>query len=236
MVWMCLKSAAAGGALSAHLAEEHGAIVKGITLSSEQLEAAEARLATAGLTTQVQLRLEDYRETTGQFDRIASIEMIEAVGEAWWPVYFRRIADLLKPGGHAVIQAITIDAARFEGYRSSPDFIQRYIFPGGMLPTTGIIAAEAEAAGLVPRIEKSFGPDYARTLCEWRRRFHDAWPKIVNLGYPAHFPRTLGLLPRLLSGGFRDPADGCSPHHPEKTRVTMHAPDATDARHRMGRG
>ena len=175
------------GALAAHLAGKHGASVKGITLSNEQLEAGNARLEQAGLSAQAQLHLEDYRETTGQFDRIVSIEMIEAVGEAWWPAYFRQIADLLKPGGHAVIQAITIDAARFDGYRSTPDFIQRYIFPGGMLPTTGIIAEQAEAAGLVPRIERSFGADYARTLSQWRRQFQDAWPKISDLGYPAHF-------------------------------------------------
>jgi cyclopropane-fatty-acyl-phospholipid synthase len=116
--------------------------------------------------------------------------MIEAVGEENWPAYFTTLHDRLKPGGAAVLQAITIDEALYPRYRSKPDFIQRYIFPGGMLPTKTAIAAEAHAAGLTVETIETFGASYALTLAEWRRRFEAHWPQIAALGFDERFRRT----------------------------------------------
>ncbi len=112
----------------------------------------------------------DYRDIVGRYDRIASIEMIEAVGERYWPVYFAKLRASLRNGGIAVLQAITIDERRFAGYRKHPDFIQRYIFPGGQLPTASIIEREAARAGLKLVHWESFGDSYAKTLREWREQ------------------------------------------------------------------
>ena len=177
------------GAFARRAASGHGAHVTGLTLSREQLQHAEATAQAAGLGEACAFRLEDYRDTGGTYDRIASIEMIEAVGEENWPRYFRTLHDRLKPGGSAVVQAITIDEARYERYRRKPDFIQRYIFPGGMLPTATIIAGQAARAGLtLDRIER-FGASYAKTLREWRDRFEKAWPEIARLGFDEAFRR-----------------------------------------------
>ena len=131
-----------------------------------------------GTIGQPNLRLQDYRDVRGVFDRVVSIEMMEAVGEAYWPSYFATLRDRLKPGGLAVIQAITIAEDKFEGYRRCTDFIQQYIFPGGMLPTISEIRRQTEKAGLKLRTMETFGASYARTLEEWRKRFHAAWPDI----------------------------------------------------------
>jgi cyclopropane-fatty-acyl-phospholipid synthase len=109
--------------------------VNGVTLSAEQLALAKGRVCESGFEDKVTLELRDYRDVTGSFDRIVSIEMVEAVGEAFWPDYFQALHDRLRPGGTVVLQAITIDESRYESYRQSPDFIQRHVFPGGMLPT-----------------------------------------------------------------------------------------------------
>ena len=147
----------------------------GVTLSAAQLEYAAERLKGPG--TEADLRLQDYRDVGGTFDRIVSIEMMEAVGEAYWPSYFSALRDRLKPGGLAVVQAITIGEDHFEGYRRCTDFIQHYIFPGGMLPTITEIRRQTERAGMVLRSMETFGASYARTLAEWRHRFHAAWPE-----------------------------------------------------------
>ena len=126
---------------------------------------------------------------TGDYDRIVSIEMIEAVGEENWPRYFQILHDRLKPGGIAAIQSITIDESRFDKYRRKADFIQRYIFPGGMLPTPSLIRRHAVDAGLTLDGVETFGPCYARTLQEWRSRFDAAWPEIAKLGFNEHFRR-----------------------------------------------
>jgi cyclopropane-fatty-acyl-phospholipid synthase len=173
----------------AEAAARAGSKVTGITISAEQLAYAQRRLADAGLADRCDLRFEDYRDTTGTFDRIASIEMIEAVGEEHWPSYFATVAARLKPGGVAMIQAITIAPASFESYRAKADFIQRYIFPGGMLPTEAIMAAQAEKAGLTFEAVDRFGADYAHTLRTWRRSFEQAWPKIARLGFDERFRR-----------------------------------------------
>lgn len=143
----------------------------GITLSKEQRAWAMERLATEGLAERAEIALTDYREVEGQFDAIVSIEMIEAVGEDYWPVYFQTLRDRLKPGGKAVIQAIVIDESLFNDYRSGTDFIQKYIFPGGMLMSPAHLERHAKAKGLRVKHSFSFGQDYGRTLREWLVRF-----------------------------------------------------------------
>ncbi|SEK58124.1 cyclopropane-fatty-acyl-phospholipid synthase [Roseateles sp. YR242] len=177
------------GTLAATLARRCGAEVVGVTLSSEQLAFAQARARAWGVEDRVDLRLQDYRDVDGQFDRIVSIEMIEAVGEAYWPAYFATLRDRLKPDGVAVLQAITIGEAYFERYRANPDFIQRCIFPGGMLPTPARMAMEAQRVGLSLSTQDRFGRSYAATLAEWRRRFEAEWGAIEALGFDQRFRR-----------------------------------------------
>jgi cyclopropane-fatty-acyl-phospholipid synthase len=166
-----------------------GANVVGLTLSTEQRSFARDRLAAAGLSDRADIRLQDYRAVEGSFDAIASVEMIEAVGEAHWPRYFSTLHDRLKPGGVASIQAITIDEKYFDSYRRQADFIQRYIFPGGMLPTVSRMREEAVRAGLGFEVIERFGQSYARTLDEWRQKFRAAWPEIEKQGFDERFRR-----------------------------------------------
>jgi cyclopropane-fatty-acyl-phospholipid synthase len=173
----------------AERAIQRGAHVTGLTLSTEQLAFAQNRLDKPGLREKSDLRLQDYRKTDGEFDAIASVEMIEAVGEAHWPNYFRKVRDCLKPGAVAAIQAITIDERYFASYRRQADFIQRYIFPGGMLPTVTRMREEATSVGLTFETVERFGISYARTLTEWRSSFRAAWPQIQKLGYDERFRR-----------------------------------------------
>jgi cyclopropane-fatty-acyl-phospholipid synthase len=177
------------GTLAATLAQRFGADVTGVTLSTEQLAFARERAAQWGVAERVDLRLQDYRDVDGRFERIVSIEMIEAVGAAYWPTYFATLRARLAPGGTAVLQAITIDESRFEHYRDNPDFIQRCIFPGGMLPSPERMADEARRAGLVLTAEARFGRGYALTLAEWRRRFLAEWPAIQAQGFDEAFKR-----------------------------------------------
>jgi cyclopropane-fatty-acyl-phospholipid synthase len=163
------------GGLAEHLAQA-GAHVTGLTLSPAQAEYAQARLADAGLAERTAIALRDYRDEAGRYDRIVSIEMLEAVGLAYWPVYFAALRARLAQGGRAVLQVITIAEDRFDAYVSNPDFIQRHVFPGGMLPTKSAIVAQAKAAGLVLRDAVFFGKSYELTLAEWRRRFLQSWP------------------------------------------------------------
>jgi cyclopropane-fatty-acyl-phospholipid synthase len=152
-------------------ASEAKANITGITLSTEQLAYAQQRMKDAGLAARANLLLQDYRDTHGQFDAIASIEMFEAVGEQYWPGYFECIKRNLKRGGRACVQTITIDNTLFERYKTSSDFIQQYIFPGGMLPSPAIFVQSAEHHGLKVVNQFSFGRDYARTLKLWRNAF-----------------------------------------------------------------
>jgi cyclopropane-fatty-acyl-phospholipid synthase len=177
------------GPLAERLIERHGCRLTGLTLSAAQLEFARARLSRPALAANAELRLQDYRDVEGGFDRIVSIEMLEAVGERYWPTYFAKLRQALSETGIAVLQAITIAEARFATYRRQPDFIQRYIFPGGMLPTLDIIRREAARAGLRLVAHESFGASYARTLAEWRRRFLQRWPQIEALGFDLRFKR-----------------------------------------------
>lgn len=194
------------GALAERLIRRYGASVCGITLSVEQLAYAKARLADAVAASRCDLSLQDYRDTVGSFTRIASIEMIEAVGERYWPLYFATLRARLARGGIAVVQAITIAEDRFAAYRKRPDFIQRHIFPGGMLPTHSIIINEAARAGLNLVHHENFGASYARTLQEWRARFCHAAPQLDRLGFGRNFRRMWDYYLAYCEVGFRSGA------------------------------
>ncbi len=163
------------GGLAEHLAGAD-AHVTGLTLSPAQAEYARARLAAAGLAERTHIALRDYRDETGLYDCVVSIEMLEAVGVAYWPAYFAALRARLKPGGRVVLQVITIAEERFASYQRNPDFIQSHVFPGGMLPTKTAIAEQAHAAGLTLKHTTFFGKSYELTLIEWRRRFLQSWP------------------------------------------------------------
>jgi cyclopropane-fatty-acyl-phospholipid synthase len=178
------------GALAELGATEFGATVTGVTLSTEQLAFAQQRMAKLGVTDQADLRLQDYRDIQdGPFDAICSIEMVEAVGQAYWPTYFQAVEKLLKPGGQACIQSIVIDDALFDRYLKSTDFIQQYVFPGGCLPSPSRFRAEAERAGLQVVDQFAFGPDYARTLQLWRDAFLQQQERVLQLGFDQRFLR-----------------------------------------------
>jgi cyclopropane-fatty-acyl-phospholipid synthase len=191
------------GAFAERMIRHYGASVFGITLSDEQLAYARTRLAGDVEQGRADLRLLDYRDVAGLFDRIASIEMIEAVGERYWSSYFGKLRSCLANGGVALLQAITIDEGRFAAYRKCPDFIQRYIFPGGVLPTLSIIEREAARVGLKLVHHESFGDSYVRTLREWRNRFLQAWPKIEVLGFNERFRRMWEYYLAYCEVGFR---------------------------------
>ena len=175
------------GGFAEFAAREIGCKVTGITISNEQLIFARNRIAMAGLSDKVDFRFCDYRDLEEQFDRIVSIEMFEAVGESYWPTYFEQVHNCLKPGGKAGLQIITISEDRFEGYRKKTDFIQRYIFPGGMLPSPERLDVEFASANLSLVAREDFAQDYARTLEEWRHRFWDVWPEVKALGFDDRF-------------------------------------------------
>ena len=177
------------GGLAARFAADSGARVTALTLSPAQRAWASGLAAASELSDRIDVRLQDYRDVEGTFDRIVSIEMLEAVGEAWWPTYFRVIADRLKPGGRAVLQVITIADQRYEAYRRTPDFIQKHVFPGGFLPSRSALMAQIAAAGLRLTLSETFGSSYARTLAEWRARFLAHWPDIVAQGFDERFQR-----------------------------------------------
>jgi len=178
------------GALAEAAAGEFGAQVTGVTLSTEQLAFAQDRLQAQGLAAQAQLRLQDYRDIQDEpFDAIASIEMFEAVGREYWASFFSTLRDKLKPGGRACIQTITIRDDLFERYVKSTDFIQQYIFPGGLLPSPAAFRAEVAKAGLTVVNELAFGADYARTLRQWRADFMAKDPAVRKLGFDSRFMR-----------------------------------------------
>jgi cyclopropane-fatty-acyl-phospholipid synthase len=174
----------------AETAARAGLEIHGLTLSTEQLAYANSRLQRAGLATHGRLRLQDYRDEQGRYDAIVSVEMFEAVGEAYWPAYFDTLRRCLKPGGRAAIQTITIADAYFERYRRGTDFIQQYVFPGGMLPSPSRFEALARAAGLEVVNRLAFGKDYARTLALWREVFMSKLPAVREQGFDQRFVRT----------------------------------------------
>ena len=177
------------GGFAEYAASVIGAHVTAVTISKAQYDYAQKRLKQAGVSDLIDLRLQDYRDIEGQFDAVASIEMFEAVGETYWPVFFNKLHALLKQGGRANLQVITIEEKSFENYRNTPDYIQRYIFPGGMLPTIQILQEQAETTGLVFEDYIAFGHDYATTLKHWNTSFQDAWSDLKGEKMDERFKR-----------------------------------------------
>ncbi len=184
-------------------AKEFGARVTSITISDAQHDYATKRIKDAGLEGQVEILMKDYRDLSGHYDAVASIEMFEAVGEEYWPSYFAKIAQVLKPGGRAALQIITIDEKYFEEYRRRADFIQTYIFPGGMLPSPARLKEETERAGMKFAVDQMFGKSYARTLDEWAKQFDAAWDKIKGGKFDEQFRRLWLYYLGYCSAGFR---------------------------------
>ena len=156
-----------------------------------------------GLADRIEIRLQDYRDVTGRFDRIASIEMLEAVGERFWPLFFGTLRDRLVASGQAGVQTITIADCLFDEYRHNVDFIQKYIFPGGMLPSPAVLRHETAQAGLQLESTHFFGHSYARTLAEWHRRFDEAWPRLEGEGFDERFRRMWKYYLAYCEAGFR---------------------------------
>lgn len=177
------------GGFAQYAAEEAGAHVTGITISAEQMRFAQQRMVDAGIADRVDIRFSDYRDMSGTFDKIVSIEMLEAVGETYWPAYFDTVRDRLREGGQALIQVITVPNERFETYRRRVDFIQRYIFPGGMLLSPATVQKSAAAAGLRLREAYFFAQSYAETLRRWNERFQGRWERLRELGFGESFRR-----------------------------------------------
>ncbi|WP_242222557.1 SAM-dependent methyltransferase [Shinella zoogloeoides] len=191
------------GGFAEFAAGEIGCKVTGLTISREQLAFARERMAKAGLADRVELKFQDYRDETGTYDRIVSIEMFEAVGEKYWPAYFSKLHECLKPGGRAGLQIITILQEAYAEYRANPDFIQKYVFPGGMLPTREHLSSLGRQFGLSTASDIGFGHDYARTLAEWRDRFRAAWERIVPLGFDERFRKLWEFYFYYCEAGFR---------------------------------
>jgi cyclopropane-fatty-acyl-phospholipid synthase len=192
------------GGFAEYAAKERGAHVTGVTISTEQHAFATRRMAEAGLADRVDIRLIDYRDVEGRFDRVASIEMFEAVGQEYWPAYFRKIHDVLVDGGRAGLQIITIADDLYAGYRKRTDFIQKYVFPGGMLPSEAALQPIIERAGLTWRAVERFGLDYAETLRRWDQRFQAAWGEIARMeGFDERFRRLWRFYLAYCEAGFR---------------------------------
>jgi cyclopropane-fatty-acyl-phospholipid synthase len=191
------------GGLAERLARERGCHVTGLTLSPAQLDHARERLRDDCSPGSIELLLRDYRDVEGTHDRIVSIEMLEAVGKEYWPVYFDTIRNRLRPGGIAVLQVITMAEDRYAAYETSADFIQRHIFPGGMLPSDGVMRSGIAAAGLLLDGVRTFGMSYARTLADWRIRFQAAWPQLRWMGFDDGFKRKWEYYLSYCEAGFR---------------------------------
>lgn len=192
------------GGFAEYAAKERGSKVTCLTISPSQRDYAQKRMFEQGLSDQVEIRLEDYRDHVGSYDGVASIEMFEAVGERYWPSYFAKVAEVLKDGGRAALQIITIDDKLFPRYRKRADFIQRYIFPGGMLPSEAALKDQVAAAGLRYDGASLFGQDYARTCAEWRRSFNDKWDRLEGLGFDFAFKQMWNFYLSYCEAGFLD--------------------------------
>jgi cyclopropane-fatty-acyl-phospholipid synthase len=177
------------GGFAEYAAKERGLRVTGLTISKEQHDYAVARIAKAGLSDVVEIKLQDYRDERGVYDGIASIEMFEAVGEKYWPVYFDTLRERLKPGRQATLQIITVQDKRWEIYRRGVDFIQKYIFPGGMLPAPKVLHQQVNRAGLELAGSIEFGESYSQTLRRWHDAFDARWDEVRQLGFDDRFRR-----------------------------------------------
>jgi len=191
------------GGFAEFAAKEVGAKVTCLTLSPSQREFAMERMQVNQLSDQVEIKLQDYRDETGAYDRIASIEMFEAVGEEYWPAFFGKVRDCLKPGGKAGLQIITIRDDLFESYKRRTDFIQRYVFPGGVLPSLTALDRQFAEAGLRKETAEMFGLDYAHTLKLWGQRFRAAWDQIQPMGFDIRFRRMWEFYLAYCEAGFR---------------------------------
>ena len=177
------------GGFAEYAAAERGLKVTALTISQEQFNYAQERIAKAGLSDRVTFKLQDYRDETESYDGIASIEMFEAVGEKYWPVYFETLRERLKPGKTATLQIITVSDQRWEVYKRGVDFIQKYIFPGGMLPSPAVLRAQVEQAGLAVERSIEFGKSYDITLRRWHETFNEKWDQIAEMGFDNRFRR-----------------------------------------------
>ena len=190
------------GGFAEYAAGQRGLRVTGLTISQAQHDYAVDRIAKAGLSDRVEIKLQDYRDETGVYDGIASIEMFEAVGEKYWPVYFDTVMARLRPGARATLQIITTQDARFEVYRKSVDFIQKYIFPGGMLPSPSALRHEIERAGLNVLGSVEFGKSYSQTLRRWHEMFNGRWSEVAHLGFDERFRRMWNFYLTSCAGAF----------------------------------
>ncbi len=191
------------GGFAEYAARERGLRVTGLTISAEQLSYAQDRIARAGLGDMVELKLQDYRDERGTYDGIASIEMFEAVGEKYWPIYFNTLRERLRPGANATLQIITVQDKRWETYRKGVDFIQKYIFPGGMLPSPSALQREVQRAGLRIHHSIEFADSYSQTLRRWHDRFNREWDRVADLGFDDRFRRMWNFYLTSCAGAFQ---------------------------------
>lgn len=206
------------GGFAEYAAKERGLKVTGLTLSREQYDYAVERIRAAGLADRVEFKLQDYRDERGTYDGVASIEMFEAVGEGYWPVYFRTLKERLRPGRRAALQVICVRDDRWEDYRSSVDFIQKYIFPGGMLPSPRRLTEEVERAGLQLCERMGFAESYSITLRRWLDTFNERWSEIAAQGFDERFRRMWSLYLASCAATFH--AQNC-----DVVQVTVARPD-----------
>lgn len=191
------------GGFAEYAARDVGARVTCLTLSPSQREYAIERMERLQLSDRVEIKLQDYRDETGTYDRVASIEMFEAVGQEYWPSFFSKVSEVLKPGGQAGLQIISIRDDIFDSYSKRADFIQRYIFPGGILPSMEKLNAEFDKAKLALKTAESFALDYARTLAEWHERFEEKWDTIRPMGFDERFRRMWKFYLSYCEAGFK---------------------------------
>ncbi|MBI28796.1 MAG: SAM-dependent methyltransferase [Pelagibacteraceae bacterium] len=191
------------GSLANHIAKYTNAHVTAVTISQKQYAHVSNLIQQNGLNENVTVELKDYRDINKKFDSIVSIEMFEAVGEKYWPVFFNKLKDNLEYGGKSLLQVITINENLFENYRNRPDFIQKYIFPGGMLPSKEIFRSFLYNEGLLIRDEFNFALSYAKTLNEWNKRFQKSWPQISKQGFNDYFKRMWEYYLAYCEGGFK---------------------------------
>tara|TARA_R110002110_G_scaffold116990_1_gene289097 strand:- start:1573 stop:2253 length:681 start_codon:yes stop_codon:yes gene_type:complete len=177
------------GGFAEYAAKERGLKVTCLTISAEQFNYAQERIENAGVSDLVNFKLQDYRDERGIYDGIASIEMFEAVGEQYWPSYFNMLRDRLKPGKLATLQIITVPDRRWKIYKRGVDFIQKYIFPGGMLPSPSMLRFQIEKSGLAVENSIEFGKSYDATLRQWHKAFNDRWEDIAAMGFDERFKR-----------------------------------------------
>jgi cyclopropane-fatty-acyl-phospholipid synthase len=206
------------GGFAEYAAKERGVKVTGLTISQEQHDFAVARMKRLGLSDMVTIKMQDYRDETGVYDGIASIEMFEAVGEKYWPVYFETVRDRLKPGAKATLQIITVEDRRWEVYKRGVDFIQKYIFPGGMLPSPSVLKAEIAKAGLTFKDSVEFGQSYSQTLRRWHETFNEKWDDVAAMGFDERFKNMWNFYLTSCAGSFA--SGNC-----DVTQVTMIKPE-----------